>query len=148
MDGAIAAEFDAVARDVGGLQALAMGTHDDLFRACDDRGLKTGCYCEGLDGIPCFAAVHVPRSAAMVNVHHSVRAVMAFSRLVIFAVEFTCAHHRLKSETMIMVMGYAAMEPAREGQCSVHFSVPLWSSKSFGSSLAVLLGGRFCVRIR
>ena len=60
----------------------------------------------------------------MVKVHHSVRGVMAFSRLVTFAViavEITCAHHRLKSETMIMVMGYAAMVPAREGQCSVHF---------------------------
>ncbi|CAE7740782.1 unnamed protein product [Symbiodinium pilosum] len=32
----------------GGLQALAMGSRDDLFRACVDCGLKTGCYCDGL----------------------------------------------------------------------------------------------------
>ena len=58
-DGSAATSFNAAARDVR-LDALAMGTYEDLCRPCVDCGIKFGSYCDGKWGVPCFAAVRVP----------------------------------------------------------------------------------------
>ena len=42
------------------LQALAVGTQDELCRPCVDCGLYTGCYCDGNDWGECFAADRLP----------------------------------------------------------------------------------------
>ena len=44
----------------GHCNALAMGTHADLFRSCVHCGLMIGFYCDKVHGIPCFAATRVP----------------------------------------------------------------------------------------
>ncbi|CAE7943450.1 unnamed protein product [Symbiodinium sp. KB8] len=43
------------------LQALTVGTQDELCRPCADCGLYTGCYCDGNDWGECFAADRLPR---------------------------------------------------------------------------------------
>ena len=43
------------------LQALAVGTQDELCRPCVVCGLYTGCYCDGNDWGECFAADRLPR---------------------------------------------------------------------------------------
>ena len=43
------------------LQALAVGTQDELCRPCVDCGLYTGCYCDGNDWGECFAADRMPQ---------------------------------------------------------------------------------------
>ena len=42
------------------LEALAVGTQDELCRPCVDCGLCTGCYCDGNDWGECFAADRMP----------------------------------------------------------------------------------------
>ena len=43
------------------LEALAVGTQEELCRPCVDCGLYTGCYCDGIDWGECFAADRLPR---------------------------------------------------------------------------------------
>ncbi|OLP80229.1 hypothetical protein AK812_SmicGene39386 [Symbiodinium microadriaticum] len=43
------------------LEALAVGTQDELCRPCVDCGLYTGCYCDGNDWGECFAADRLPQ---------------------------------------------------------------------------------------
>ena len=43
------------------LEALAVGTQEELCRPCVDCGLYTGCYCDGNDWGDCFAADRLPR---------------------------------------------------------------------------------------
>ena len=69
-EGSAATSFSAAARDVR-LDALAMGTYDDLCRACVDCGIKTGSYCDGKWGVhvlPQFA--FLASSGVTVNAPH------------------------------------------------------------------------------
>ena len=43
------------------LEALAVGTQEELCRPCVDCGLYTGCYCDGNDWGECFAADRLPQ---------------------------------------------------------------------------------------
>ena len=43
------------------LEALAVGTQEELCRPCVDCGLYTGCYCDGNDWGDCFAADRLPQ---------------------------------------------------------------------------------------
>ena len=43
------------------LEALAVGTQEELCRPCVDCGLYTGCYCDGNDWGECFTADRLPQ---------------------------------------------------------------------------------------